>query len=70
MTEPLVARPFGDTREVSAYLSRPAATLRQWRHRGLGPRSFRLYGRTMYRWTDVDKWVAEQEAKTASGGTA
>jgi predicted DNA-binding transcriptional regulator AlpA len=52
--------------EVAALLRRPAGTLGQWRHRGYGPRSFRLGGRVVYRRAEVERWVREQEKATAS----
>lgn len=49
------------TAEVAEYLKTAEATLRYWRFRGEGPRSFRLGGkRVMYRRQDVDAWLMEQ----------
>lgn len=49
------------TAEVAEYLKTAEATLRYWRHRSEGPRSFRLGGkRVMYRRQDVDAWLMEQ----------
>jgi hypothetical protein len=55
--------------EVGPMIRRPLGTLRQWRHRGVGPRSFRLAGKVVYRRSDVEAWIAEQEQATAAGGT-
>ena len=44
--------------EAAARLRAPVATLRYWRHLGIGPDSFRLGRRVMYRQADVDRWVA------------
>ena len=49
---------------------RPTATLRQWRHRGVGPRCFRIEGRVVYRRSDVELYLAEQERQSAVGGGA
>lgn len=46
--------------EAADRLRTPVATLRYWRHLGIGPDSFRLGRRVMYRRGDVDRWVAEQ----------
>lgn len=46
------------------------STLASWRHRGIGPRSFKLGGIVVYRRADVEAWLAEQEATTAKGGAA
>lgn len=54
--------------EVSGRLRVPEATLRYWRGRGTGPRSFRVGRRVMYRQETVDRWLAEQEA--AAGAAA
>jgi excisionase family DNA binding protein len=35
----------------------PVATLRYWRHQGIGPRSFRLGRRVLYRRDDVHAWI-------------
>ncbi len=43
--------------ETAAQLRTPVATLRYWRHLGMGPDSFRLGRRVMYRQQDVEKWV-------------
>lgn len=49
------------TDEVSEYLKTPSATLRYWRHRNEGPRSFKLGAkRVMYRRQDVDAWLMQQ----------
>lgn len=47
-----------------------ASTLASWRHRGIGPKSFRLGGTVVYHRADVVAWIAEQEADTAKGGAA
>jgi hypothetical protein len=52
--------------EAAAFLRAPVATLRYWRHLGIGPDGFRLGRRVMYRREDLDRWVAEQrEAQSA-----
>lgn len=48
--------------EVSAVLRRPLGTLRQWRHRGYGPRPIRLGGSVVYRRSAVEAFVRECEA--------
>jgi DNA-binding transcriptional MerR regulator len=40
----------------------PEATLRYWRHVGIGPPSARLGRRVVYRRADVDAWIDEQFA--------
>jgi prophage regulatory protein len=46
----------------------PEATWRWWRHRGEGPRSFKLGRNVFYDETDVAGWVEAQKAKTAKAG--
>lgn len=46
--------------EAAAFLRTPVATLRYWRHLGIGPDGFRLGHRVLYRREDLDRWVAEQ----------
>jgi hypothetical protein len=55
--------------DVADRLRRPEATLRQWRHRGYGPRSFRVGGKIVYHRADVERWIDEQMQSTAVGGT-
>jgi predicted DNA-binding transcriptional regulator AlpA len=49
--------------EVAQLIRVPEATLRYWRHVGIGPRSFKMGPRrVLYRADDVDAWVAAQYA--------
>lgn len=48
--------------EVATRLRTPVPTLRYWRHKGEGPRSFRLGRRVMYRSEDVEEWVRARMA--------
>lgn len=43
--------------EVAARIRRPEATLRYWRHKGEGPKSFKIGSRVMYKAADVDAWL-------------
>ena len=45
----------------------PEATWRWWRHRGVGPRSFKLGKTVFYDADDVAEWVEAQKAATAKG---
>ena len=53
--------------EAALLLRAPVATLRYWRHRGTGPRSFRLGRRVLYRRDDLQAWVEEQRGRSATG---
>jgi len=48
--------------EMEAEYSWSAGTLYVWRHRGTGPPSTRLGRRVFWRRSDVEGWIAEQEA--------
>jgi len=43
--------------QVAEILHVPVATLRYWRHRGTGPRSFRIGRHVRYRPEDVEEWI-------------
>jgi predicted DNA-binding transcriptional regulator AlpA len=49
-----------DIEEVSAFLQIPVGTLYQWRHRRIGPRSFKVGRHLRYEPADVRSWLAEQ----------
>ena len=46
--------------EAAQLLRTPVATLRYWRHRNTGPRSFRLGRRVLYRRDDLHAWIDAQ----------
>lgn len=46
--------------EVAATIHTPVGTLRFWRHKDTGPKSFKIGRRVMYRAEDVQAWVTEQ----------
>ena len=46
--------------EAAEVLRTPVATLRYWRHRNTGPRSFRLGRRVLYRRDDLHVWIDAQ----------
>ena len=48
--------------EVAAVTRTPIATLRYFRHLGVGPRSFKLGRRVVYREEDVVAWIQSQLA--------
>lgn len=56
------------TGDVAAETGIPAATLRYWRHADTGPASFTLGRRVVYRRSEVERWIAEQEQATRRGG--
>lgn len=48
--------------QVSERTGVPPATLRWWRHKGTGPKSFKLSGRVAYFESDVERWLQDQYA--------
>lgn len=56
------------TTELAEQFGIPQSTLRWWRHRGEGPRSFKLGRTVFYAESDVVAWVAAEKAKTERGG--
>jgi excisionase family DNA binding protein len=52
--------------EAADVLRTPVATLRYWRHQGIGPRSFRLGRRVLYRRDDLRAWIAAQRERAAA----
>jgi len=47
--------------EVATFLGVPKATLYQWRHRGLGPKSARIGRHLRYLEADVLDWFRQQQ---------
>lgn len=46
--------------EAAEYLRHPVGTLRDWRLRGVGPRSAKIGSRVFYRRSDLDSFIAER----------
>jgi DNA-binding transcriptional MerR regulator len=51
--------------EAAERLRTPAATLRYWRHVGIGPKSFKIGRRVVYRRDDLEAWVETQRKQSA-----
>jgi predicted DNA-binding transcriptional regulator AlpA len=56
--------------EVAHRLRTPVSTLRDWRRRGIGPKSTRIGRRLVYRETEVTDWLLRQFEATPGGGAA
>ena len=50
--------------ELGELLRRPISSLSQWRHRKVGPAYVRVGRRILYRRTEVDRWLRQQEQIT------
>lgn len=56
------------TKQVADEYGLSEGTLRYWRHRDEGPASFRIGRRVLYRRSELESWISEQEAATRRGG--
>ena len=54
--------------ELATELRLAESTFYTWRRRGLGPKSFKLGRRVVYRLSDVEAWLEAQELATSRGG--
>lgn len=45
--------------DVSRFLAVPVGTLYQWRHRGVGPRGFRVGRHLRYSPSDIQDWLLD-----------
>ena len=52
--------------EAAQLLRAPVATLRYWRHLGIGPHSFRLGRRVLYRRDDLHAWIDAQHGQVTA----
>ncbi len=52
--------------EAADLLRTPVATLRYWRHRNIGPHSFRLGRRVLYRRDDLRTWIDDKHSRSAT----
>jgi len=70
--DPLMTDQHADEHELltiteAADITRaPLATLRYWRHLGTGPRSFRPGRRVVYRRSDLQDWITQQQSDSPS----
>ncbi|WP_264071715.1 helix-turn-helix domain-containing protein [Mycolicibacterium komossense] len=63
------------TQVCEQYPALNPGTMRYWRHNNEGPASFTLgpqgrRGRVVYRRSEVERWIADQEQATRRGGAA
>jgi predicted DNA-binding transcriptional regulator AlpA len=55
-------------KQVSEMTGVPVGTLRYWRHSDIGPASFTLGRRVVYRRDEVSRWISQRENATRRGG--
>lgn len=62
MSDRIADSPLMTTKELAKLLKKSPAAIRQLRYRGLAPKGFRRGRETLYRTTEVERWLAAQEA--------
>ena len=58
------------TAQVSTMTGVPQNTLRWWRYRGYGPKSFKLGRRVVYSEDELTAWIEHQHAAEGNGSSA
>jgi len=46
--------------DLAGYLEVPVATIYAWRHRRQGPPGFKVGRHLRYRFSDVERWIAQR----------
>lgn len=59
MTHPIPTSRLLTISEAANYVRSPVATLRYWRHCGIGPTSLKIGRHVMYRVADLEAWIDE-----------
>lgn len=62
---PGMRQPLLHVEDVAEYYGVPVATLYQWRHRGIGPKSAKIGRHVRYRVEDVDAYFEAQSSAAA-----
>jgi excisionase family DNA binding protein len=57
--------PLGTPKELAAFLKVSESTLTYWRTKGTGPKSVKFGKHVRYDWSDVKRWLKEQDAEEA-----
>jgi hypothetical protein len=57
-----------NTAEAARYTGLADATLRYYRHAGIGPESYRIGSKVFYDRVRLDEWLAAQRAASVRGG--
>ena len=55
-----MTEPFVTTEELAEELGVPVRTVYAWRHRGLGPRGYKIGKHVRFRRSDVEEWLERQ----------
>jgi excisionase family DNA binding protein len=57
---PVSEEPLMTARATAERLSTPLQTFYDWRKHGRGPKGYRVGGRVLFRWSEVEAWLQEQ----------
>ncbi|MET7431973.1 helix-turn-helix domain-containing protein [Streptomyces flaveolus] len=58
-------QPLASSQEIADYLGIPKKTLYAWHYKGTGPKLLKVGRHLKGRWSDVDKWLNDQETEAA-----
>lgn len=70
MSDRIADSPLMTTKDLAELLQTTPAAVRQMRYRGSAPRGFRRGRNTLYRTSEVMRWLAAQEAGDRLGQRA
>jgi phage terminase Nu1 subunit (DNA packaging protein) len=62
--------PYMTTKEFAALVRKSPATVRGWRHRGIGPRGTKLGKEVLYHRDTVSEWLQAKESADEIGQRA
>ncbi len=57
------AEPLMSIEDLAEFLGIPTGTIHQWRHKGKGPKGFRVGRWVRFERSEVERWVREQAAE-------
>lgn len=56
-TKPVSDEPFITLADTAARMSTPVQTFYDWRKHGKGPKGYKINGRVLFRWSEVEAWM-------------
>lgn len=57
---PVTDEPLIDAAETARRLGTPLGTFYDWRKHHYGPKAYKIRGRLLYRWSEVEAWLQAQ----------
>lgn len=58
--------PLFDTDDLAKFLKVPAKTIREWRHKGVGPKYVRMGKHVRYHSEDIMEWLDDATQQNAA----